>query len=152
VKAIQLSILLLSITAASYAGREPFWYSGRIAAGFDDAVLKIVTVPEGKRLMLLRITADGNYEYVAWSIGLTGIRQYSWLEHIMFLEAGKVLSVQLPRGMSSRKSQVTVQGYLVDKCPDSDLNGDCRVDLKDFALMASEWLTCGLDIQEACWQ
>lgn len=29
-------------------------------------------------------------------------------------------------------------------CPSADLNGDCRVDLADFAFMANQWLTDGL--------
>ncbi|MBI9019437.1 MAG: formylglycine-generating enzyme family protein [Phycisphaerae bacterium] len=29
-------------------------------------------------------------------------------------------------------------------CPRSDVNGDCKVDLEDFAIMASEWLTEGV--------
>jgi hypothetical protein len=36
--------------------------------------------------------------------------------------------------------------------PSSDVNGDCKVDFKDFAVMCSEWLDCGLDMQEACWE
>jgi hypothetical protein len=36
--------------------------------------------------------------------------------------------------------------------PRSDLNGDCKVDFGDFAVIASEWLDCGLDDQNACWE
>jgi len=36
--------------------------------------------------------------------------------------------------------------------PFSDINWDCKVNLLDFALMASEWLSCGLDPPEACWE
>ncbi len=36
--------------------------------------------------------------------------------------------------------------------PRSDLTGDCKVDFRDFALMASEWLTCGLDPSMQCWE
>jgi hypothetical protein len=35
--------------------------------------------------------------------------------------------------------------------PLADLNGDCRVDLIDMAILSSQWLTCGLDRQELCW-
>jgi hypothetical protein len=34
----------------------------------------------------------------------------------------------------------------------SDLNNDCKVDINDFAVMASEWLGCGLDPISACWE
>jgi hypothetical protein len=34
----------------------------------------------------------------------------------------------------------------------TDLNGDCKVGLLDFAIFASEWLMCNLDPPEACWE
>jgi uncharacterized repeat protein (TIGR03803 family) len=34
--------------------------------------------------------------------------------------------------------------------PEGDLNGDCKVDFEDFAIMADEWLDCGLEPPEAC--
>jgi uncharacterized repeat protein (TIGR03803 family) len=34
--------------------------------------------------------------------------------------------------------------------PSSDLNGDCKVDFQDFAVLASEWLDCGLEPPSAC--
>jgi hypothetical protein len=34
--------------------------------------------------------------------------------------------------------------------PNSDLNGDCKVNFSDFSKMASEWLDCGLDPNSAC--
>lgn len=34
--------------------------------------------------------------------------------------------------------------------PDSDLDGDCKVNFFDFSEMASEWLNCGLDDPNAC--
>ena len=36
--------------------------------------------------------------------------------------------------------------------PENDLNGDCKVDLQDFALLTSEWLDCGFADPNACWQ
>jgi len=37
---------------------------------------------------------------------------------------------------------LTIIGYFYDTgdCPQSDLTGDCKVNLKDLAIMASEWL------------
>jgi hypothetical protein len=29
-------------------------------------------------------------------------------------------------------------------CPPSDLSGDCKVDFGDLAIVASQWLECGL--------
>jgi hypothetical protein len=33
----------------------------------------------------------------------------------------------------------------------SDLDGNCKVDFRDFALFMSDWLTCNLPWQELCW-
>ena len=32
-----------------------------------------------------------------------------------------------------------------------DIDGNCRVDFRDFALLLSEWLTCNLPREELCW-
>jgi uncharacterized repeat protein (TIGR03803 family) len=34
--------------------------------------------------------------------------------------------------------------------PAADLNGDCKVDFQDFAIMANQWLECGLEPLSAC--
>lgn len=34
--------------------------------------------------------------------------------------------------------------------PQYDLNDDCKVDFRDLALLASEWLFCGYDVPSAC--
>ncbi|MBM4104589.1 MAG: hypothetical protein FJ263_11210 [Planctomycetes bacterium] len=39
-------------------------------------------------------------------------------------------------------------------CPNPssmDRSGDCKVDMTDFIYFASEWMTCGLLVQENCW-
>jgi beta propeller repeat protein len=36
--------------------------------------------------------------------------------------------------------------------PSADLNGDCKVDLHDIAIVCSQWLDCGLDDPDACWE
>jgi hypothetical protein len=36
--------------------------------------------------------------------------------------------------------------------PATDLNDDCRVDMLDVAMLVSEWLKCGLEPPEACWE
>jgi ELWxxDGT repeat protein len=51
--------------------------------------------------------------------------------------------------MGSFKLTITAgscTGYSV-----GDLNGDCKVDMQDFAIMASEWLTCNKTPPEQCW-
>ena len=34
----------------------------------------------------------------------------------------------------------------------ADINGDCKVDLRDLAEMGQAWLQCNLDPPEACWE
>ena len=34
--------------------------------------------------------------------------------------------------------------------PTMDFNDDCWVNMADFAKFASQWLACGLDMQEFC--
>ena len=36
--------------------------------------------------------------------------------------------------------------------PSMDTNNDCKITMIDFAEFASQWMTCGLDIQEECWE
>jgi len=41
--------------------------------------------------------------------------------------------------------------YCTEPIP-GDANNDCRIDLTDFAIMASNWLTCNLEPQSYCWE
>ena len=59
----------------------------------------------------------------------------------------RVLFDQLP----AITLEVAAQGPQCINPPAYDLNNDCKIDFKDFALLSSEWLFCGLDVQEACW-
>ncbi|MHC4507773.1 MAG: hypothetical protein ACYTAO_02300 [Planctomycetota bacterium] len=48
---------------------------------------------------------------------------------------------------------VLLDGPEVAQCvsrPAGDINGDCTIDFADYTLMASNWLECGLEPQEAC--
>jgi hypothetical protein len=40
------------------------------------------------------------------------------------------------------------QSQLLEKA--GDVNGDCKVDFNDQAIMLSQWLECNLEPQEAC--
>lgn len=49
----------------------------------------------------------------------------------------------------------SISGIIEPVCitpPDMDFTGDCKVNLPDFVTFASEWLECGLDPPEACWE
>ena len=87
----------------------------------------------------LQATLD--YETMTWNTGeLDYSKQYFW----------KIVNDDL--------SGITYEGpvwdfnTIVPDCvkPVSDLNGDCKVNMSDFAIMASEWLTCGLIPIDAC--
>lgn len=46
-------------------------------------------------------------------------------------------------------------GPIVPRCTShvqGDINGDCKVNFVDFALMLDDWLECNLDPQSACWE
>ena len=50
---------------------------------------------------------------------------------------------------------VILDGPAVAQCTaaiQGDVNGDCKVDLTDFAVMTAHWLECNLEPQEFCWQ
>lgn len=36
--------------------------------------------------------------------------------------------------------------------PVADISGDCKVDMVDLAMLTADWLSCGLDDQNACWE
>ncbi len=52
---------------------------------------------------------------------------------------------------ASKSTSGIVQTVCVEK-PAGDLDGDCKVDILDFALFAHSWLDCTLDPPSACWQ
>ena len=33
----------------------------------------------------------------------------------------------------------------------ADANGDCKIDLRDFALLAAQWLGCNIEPKTVCW-
>lgn len=50
---------------------------------------------------------------------------------------------------------VLYDGIIPAECtdrPESDTSGDCKVSFTDFTTMAAEWLNCGLEPEEACWE
>ncbi len=49
----------------------------------------------------------------------------------------------------------SISGIIEPVCtnpPSMDTNDDCKIDFTDFAEFASQWMSCGYDIQEACWE
>ena len=52
---------------------------------------------------------------------------------------------------ASKSSSGIIQPVCIHP-PSMDTNNDCKIDLADFAFFAGQWLTCGYDIQGACWE
>lgn len=49
-------------------------------------------------------------------------------------------------------SEDEIAGILCSEKIESDLDGNCKVDFRDFALFVSDWLTCNLPWNELCWE
>ena len=67
---------------------------------------------------------------------------------------GNVVVWQDNRNANSEIYAVVLDGPEVARCESrisSDVNGDCKIDFADFAIMASRWLECYLEPAEACW-
>jgi len=68
--------------------------------------------------------------------------------------SGNVVVWQDNRNGNSEIYAVVLDGPEVARCESrtvGDVNGDCKIDFADFAIMASRWLECYLEPAEACW-
>jgi uncharacterized repeat protein (TIGR03803 family) len=98
---------------------------------------------------IFQINIDGTGFQVLHSFnGADGSKPYGSL----------ILSGTTLYGMASSETGSTNKGviFALDipvNCvtpPSADFNGDCKVDFKDFAILAGEWLDCGLEPAAAC--
>ncbi|MBN1806331.1 MAG: hypothetical protein JW837_13870 [Sedimentisphaerales bacterium] len=67
--------------------------------------------------------------------------------------SGNVVVWQDNRSGNSQVYAAILDGPEIAWClvdMDGDINGDCKVDFEDFAIMASQWLDCFLSLEEAC--
>ncbi len=68
--------------------------------------------------------------------------------------SGNVVVWQDNRHGNSEIYAIVLDGPEVARCTyriAGDVNGDCKIDFEDFAIMASHWLECYLEPPEACW-
>ncbi|UCG58998.1 MAG: hypothetical protein JSU70_05715, partial [Phycisphaerales bacterium] len=59
------------------------------------------------------------------------------------------MTVDWSDGIAFDDFEVSVGTCCADTLP-GDVNSDCKVDFRDFVIMASHWLECGLEVSEAC--
>jgi len=99
--------------------------------------------------LYLSDTAYGSVN--AWKT-VSGIVQGVWNRKMVGVAiGGNATGVPLISGQAYLDNFVIDSGTLCDGLPNADLNEDCKVDFKDFALFALEWLNCNMDPQENCW-
>jgi hypothetical protein len=145
---------LLCLSSVAYALDEREGFVRQLEASSD-----VLVVPQGKRLVILQIlTRDPYYE---WNLevdgnpflnhnifgyrnitntGLAANLDVTFPDRCVTVEQGQTLSF----ADAWEGASVTIIGYLYnfycESYPLSDLNKDCKVDLADMAIMASEWL------------
>lgn len=147
----QLNVLLLYLLSASaplfaIEEREGFFkqFSEPVAG-----VYPILTVPEGKKFVLLQINAyNSGFCIIADSkIVIDGQALFSTVarashdypDRCVVFESGQVLELSKPAG-----GYYQIVGYFYNcNCPSiplADLNKDCKVNFSDLTIMASMWL------------
>jgi hypothetical protein len=118
----------------------------------------VLTVPAGKRFVIMQMLTREPRGSGGWNLNINdqpflnqdifgsgyqmgGQYEITFPDRCVVVEPGRTLSFEVVYASVS----ITVVGYFYnfycDSYPLSDLNKDCRVDLTDLAIMASEWLT-----------
>lgn len=110
----------------TYDGSRRIGYLDGIQAGTDTPPPH--NVPNSSHFLIGK-TNDTNPAYELFSGAIDEVRVYNY-----------ALS---PMDVASAYTKFTGQSLCVYP-PVYDVNGDCRVDLEDLALLTNEWLTCGL--------
>lgn len=111
---------------------------------------RILTVPEGKRFVLLQINAEYNNFYINVDGGAvikgntllqTDEYTHDFPDRCVVFEPGQELTFS---ALVDNKSYQIVGYFYNCNCsslPLADINKDCKVDFGDLAIIATEWLT-----------
>jgi len=163
-KKLLLLSVMLSLSCTVFAQTEPFCQS-YVVFGAD---VNAVAVPENKEFVLLKLYVDCidglwqiNINNKMWLIGQhKGSYQIAGSSR-EFPEGSAVVgrgkNIVLKKSTENQYMYYTIVGYFRNtnepvclKYPDSDINKDCKVDMFDLALLASEWLECNLEPSRFC--
>jgi hypothetical protein len=161
-----------ALVASGTTGTEDFWYrrSGANFATFG--IGTTVAFPRGNwyfhTYSYNSATGQASW-YINNSLLWSGARAFTGFDatdHLIFVGAYKTLAAtRLYDGIiddlrlynyplsTTEIGKLYAQGTGTTLCLKSipnDLNGDCRVDLGDFALLASNWLKCNLAPESDC--
>jgi len=80
-------------------------------------------------------------------LGTTGILSGEWMDGTPW-----VVSIEGTEPTATILAIIQLPPVYCEEPIPADLNGDCKVDFADFAIMASSWLECNLVPQSACWE
>lgn len=149
-KKLLLLSVILSLTSTVFAQNEPFCQS-YVVFGAD---VNAIAVPENKEFVLLKLYVDCvdslwqiNVDNEMWLCGRhDAVRNFvcssrEFPEGSAVIGSGK--NIILKQNPEYQYVYYTLIGYLRDAeaMPSADLNGDSKVNMLDFAIFASQWLT-----------
>ncbi len=144
---------------AAYSGPNRIFYyeRGKIGTVYDsDWKLRgsdsgILYISYDASLDELYLSDTGYGSARAWKT-VTDIIQGQWKRSTVGIGiGGNSDGVELISGQAHLDNFIIDSGTLCDGLPGADLNEDCKVDFKDFALFALEWLDCNMDPSGSCW-
>jgi uncharacterized delta-60 repeat protein len=100
----------------------------------------------------IKYSSDGNELWVARYNGPGNSGDYTFA--LAVNNSGNVYVTGFSFGSGTGPDYATIKYTQHDYCIaaiSGDLDGDCKVDFKDFAIMALHWLDCNYALQEDCW-
>ena len=147
---LMITLLIAILASFAYGVEEREGFSKLFDVPSSGGIYPMLTVPSGKTFVLLQINA-ANYVFnikANSNIVITGeplIKHayettHNYPDRCVVFEQGDVLELE-----TTQTNIIQVVGYFYNcNCPSipvADLNKDCKVNLFDFAIMASKWLT-----------